>query len=161
MKKTGFFLTLIAASFLCGCATSHPDDYSALKAASALPQPGNNQALVYVYSHDLPLFHNFDVWANSNLVCSTMAYGKFFYFNAAPGDVHLASEIHARYIYGAVYGGLYMKQRERVAFNVVAGETYYVNMHNGFARETMDLDTKERGGRKIQDCRWTGALPAN
>jgi hypothetical protein len=122
-----------------------------------LPQPANNQALVYVYSRDLPLGKTFTVLANGKPVTSDMAYGKFFCFQADPGEMRIASKGHLTGfetpLLLAYYGAVEARKLERVVFTVQAGETYFVDMHNGFARETMTLVSKDKGERKIQNCR--------
>jgi len=45
-----------------------------------------------------------------------------------------------------------MAKKERLVITVKPGETYYVNMHNGFWRERMDLVSREKGAEKIQKC---------
>ncbi len=148
-----FVLILPLAIVLCGCASSGPR-YSDVKSAAAFNQP-TDKGLVFVYSHDLPLGKKFNVWANERLVSSTMGYGKFFSFQAEPGELHIASQggftVSSVPLY---YLTAEMKKLERVAFTVEAGKTYYVDMHNGFAREKMVLASKEVGEKKIQTCKW-------
>lgn len=160
-------LILPLAAMLTGCASPKGPPYSDVKGSGGIPQPQGNQALVMVYSHRLPHGRVFNVWANGKLVSTNMAYGQFFYFSAEPGKLHLASKMgHASGVAGLVAFDLNEINRaaqgikDRVVFDVVAGETYYVNMHNGFTRETMDLVSKEEGEKKIQTCLWAGAEAA-
>ena len=45
-----------------------------------------------------------------------------------------------------------MAKKDRLIIPIKPGETYYVNMHNGFTRERMDLVSHETGAEKIQNC---------
>ena len=94
---------LFLAIMLTGCSSTRGPRFSELNASSPiLPVP--DKGLVFVYSHDLPLGKSFNVWANGSNVSSQMGYNKFFYFYAAPGELHLTSEIHYRVQYGLVEG---------------------------------------------------------
>ena len=49
---------------------------------------------------------------------------------------------------------IFGQKKEMVAFNVVAGETYYLKMSSGIIREKMERVPPERGEKEIKNCRW-------
>lgn len=155
------FLILPAALFLYGCTSAagigNGPRYSEI--ATTIKHP-KDKALVFIYSHRLPWGRDFRVWENGRLVSSTMGYGKFFYFYAAPGRLHIASKM------GGISGGAgtfalvsneilrdVQGVKDRIVFTAAPGQTYYINMHTGFTRANMDLVTKQEGERKIKTCR--------
>ena len=144
-------LILPFAAILFGCATVKGPLYSDVEKSEVL-QPAPGKGLIFVYSHNLPLGKTFYVWANGKCVSSMMSYNRFFYFQADPGELRLASKSHKASMVGAAPVWVDSFKTEKVALTVLPGGIYYVDMHNGFARETMSLVSKEEGERQIQTC---------
>ena len=148
-------LNLFLAAMLSGCVLPSGPAYAEVKAGGTITQP-KDKGLVMVYSRDLPLGKHFYVWANDKLISSTMGLDMFFFFQADPGEVHIASTEAGGYVGEYGLAGLLIHKKEQVSFTVSPGEIYYVDMHNGFAREKMVLVSKAKGESKIKDCHWTG-----
>ena len=144
-------LLLPLMAILVGCSTVKGPIYSDVEKNDVL-QPSPGKALIFVYSHYLPLGETFYVWANEKRVSSVMSNDRFIYFQADAGELHIASK--ANKTASGIPEILYVDaiKTPKVSFTVAPGEVYYVDMHNGFMRETMSLVSKEEGGRKVKTC---------
>lgn len=122
-------------------------------AASGALAPKSGQAKVVLYETS---GGTYNIWANDRKVTDALERFTFVAFDAAPGHLRLAStggsgEAGEDFLKGGLVGIALMKKRERIALEVGAGQTYYVELHNGWWQEEMELREKEEALETIQE----------
>ncbi|MCX6979246.1 MAG: hypothetical protein NTV08_00610 [Verrucomicrobia bacterium] len=185
--KTHRILALVAAAcaiLLTSCASGPKGPtYTEAKQTGALV-PKKDKGLVLVYWKPHPLRAAFyRVYANDELITTKMRLGHFYAYDAAPGELRLASTggsgdagkdvgtvAAGSLIAGGPLGFAIMaplayaaRKKDRAGLNIVPSETYYVEMYTGFTREQMRQVSKEAAEKGIEKCRWLnptqGTLP--
>jgi hypothetical protein len=149
-------LILGMAAFCVGCASGPV--YSTLQSSIKAP---TDKGLVYVYSRTLPIGgtkgSKYRVFANTNEVCSLMGNNRFFYFYPNPGELYLNCGMRNPYLTGllsggGLIGGAIMSKKIKATLTIEPGQTYYVDIHNGFSGVKVVAMSKKEGEEEIQDC---------
>ena len=178
MKKQihlAIFATLCAV-VLVGCASAPKGPlYSEAKASGTLTPPsGKGLVLVYwVYSFaegGMSEYGNHTmVYVNDQVVENKLQPGSFCSYIAEPGPLKISSGVRTKhssgeYVASTAIGGVGLvvdaiaqsaqQKKERAGFEVVPGETYFLETHTGSFAESMKPVSKEQGEKKIQECVW-------
>lgn len=168
-------LAALCAVFLSACASGPKGPlYSEAKQTGALvPKKDKGLVLVYWKPHPVRAIP-YRLYANDELLTPRMSLGRFYAYDATPGELRLAStggSGDAGMDVGAVAAGSLIaggplgfaimaplayagRKKDRAGLNIAPSETYYVEMYTGFTREQMRQVTKEKGEKGIEKCRW-------
>lgn len=184
--KTHRILALVAAAcaiLLSSCASGPKGPlYSEVKQTAALV-PKKDRSLVLIYWNPGRIRQLFHVYANDQPITGALSGGTFFAYDAAPGQIRLASTGMGGMSTGATVGGAALagglaggpagavvaaplvyalgRKKEYVRLNALPAETYYVEMYQGFSRERMRQVSKEDGERGLEKCRWVSPVQTN
>jgi hypothetical protein len=155
--RTLFSALALFALFFPGCASGPASArYSALKGTGAL-QPQSGKALVLVYFKPyLGSINVFQLYANGQLLTDSLRPGTFYAYQAAPGRIQLGSKKQGSLAaivnpFDQIHQMTHIK--EQAAFDVTAGETYYVQAYIPFSsRLNTKLVPAAEGENGIRNC---------
>lgn len=168
--------TALCGILLTSCASGPKGPtYAEAKQTGALV-PKKDKSLVLIYWKPGRIRQLFHVYANDQPITGALSGGTFFAYDAAPGQIRLASTGMGGMSTGGAVGGAALaggltggpvgavvaaplvfalgRKIEYVRLTALPAETYYVEMYQGFSRERMRQVSKEDGEKGIEKCRW-------
>jgi len=156
MKKyfdLSMFTVVMAAvvTLLAGCAGT-PVYYHDVE-ASLTPQPGKGLVIFYFKREMLTRNARCQVYVNGQGVQGELRRGLFCTYQADPGKLRITTTQSS----GPAHAGDVAKKQP--SLDVVAGQTYYVDMNLGFlgGNEKLRVVSQERAVRELKDCKWVNA----
>jgi hypothetical protein len=166
-KLAHLSMTIITIAFLSGCASG--PRYGEVRSSGIIAPPSDKALLIIYWPNSLAegQGNKTKVYANDLLIQPKLRPGSFCFYYADPGPLRISSGAYnstkADYVASGIAAGAIgvmvvegAQKKDMVEINAVAGQTYYVETHNGELHEKMHLMPSADGEKNVQKCHWLG-----